>query len=140
MQRHLSFEAFYRHPPEKVWRALTERDAIAQWLMENDFVAKVGHRFQLRAKPQPGWSGIVDGEVLEVDPPRRLSYTWKNENVDTIVTITLSPTDQGTRLRLEHSGFEGFRAVMVSFMLGGGWKGIVNKHLPDVIDKLDARA
>jgi uncharacterized protein YndB with AHSA1/START domain len=137
MKRQLTFEAFYPHPPEKVWRALTERDAIRQWLMENDFVAKVGHRFQLRAKPQPGWSGIVEGVVLEVDPPRRLSYTWKNENVDTIVTITLSPTARGTQLRLEHTGFEGLRAVMVSFMLGGGWKGIIKTHLPAAIEKLD---
>ena len=137
MKRQLTFEAFYRHPPDKVWRAITERKAIAQWLMENDFEPKVGHRFQLRTKPQPGWSGIVNGEVLEVDPPRRLVYTWQNENVETVVTFTLTPTEAGTHLRLEHTGFKGLRAVMVSFMLGGGWKGIVNRHLPAVLETLD---
>jgi uncharacterized protein YndB with AHSA1/START domain len=137
MARRLVFEAFYRHPPEKVWRALTEPEAIARWLMPNDFAARVGHRFQLRTRPQPGWSGIVNGEVLEADPPRRLVYTWQNENVDTVVAFTLTPTGGGTNLRLEHSGFRGFRAVMVSFMLGSGWKGIVRTHLPAVLERLD---
>ncbi|HXE74390.1 MAG TPA: SRPBCC domain-containing protein [Candidatus Xenobia bacterium] len=136
MKRDLSFEAFYPHPPEKVWRALTDREAIQQWLMENTFEPRVGHKFQFRAKPQPGWSGIVDCEVLEFDPPRRLSYTWKNESLDTKVTWILEPAPGGTRVRLEHTGFKGFKPVLISFMLGGGWKGIVHKHLPAVIARL----
>jgi len=136
MKRGLRFDAFYPHPPEKVWRALTEREAISQWLMENDFVAEVGRTFQFRAKPQPGWSGIVDGKVLEVEPPRRLVYSWKNEMVDTVVTVTLSAAPGGTNLRLEHTGFVGLKAVMVSFILGSGWKGIVKKHLLAVIERM----
>jgi uncharacterized protein YndB with AHSA1/START domain len=136
MKRGLRFDAFYPHPPEKVWRALTEQQAIAQWLMENDFVPEVGRKFQLRAKPQPGWSGIVNGKVLEVDAPRRLVYSWQNENVDTMVTVTLTPAPGGTNLRLEHTGFEGLRAVMVSFILGSGWKGIIRQQLPAVLERM----
>jgi uncharacterized protein YndB with AHSA1/START domain len=104
--------------------------------MANDFEPRVGHRFEFRTKPQPGWSGIVNCEVLDVDPPRRLVHTWRNENVDTVVTFTLSPTDGSTNLRLEHTGFKGMRTVMVSFILGSGWKGMVRKGLPAVLDRL----
>jgi uncharacterized protein YndB with AHSA1/START domain len=49
MNRDLRFEVTYPHPPEKVWRALTDPQAIAQWLMKNNFEARVGHKFQFRA-------------------------------------------------------------------------------------------
>ena len=52
------------HPPEKIWRALTEGKLIEQWLMENDFQPVVGHRFRFRATPVPNWNGIIDSEVL----------------------------------------------------------------------------
>ena len=69
-------ERMMPHPPEKVWRALTQPALIAQWLMQNDFEPKVGHRFSFRAQPQPGWSGVVNCEVKIVEPLRRLVYTW----------------------------------------------------------------
>ena len=135
MKRDLHFDAFYPHPPERVWNALTRREAIVRWLMENDFEPRVGHRFQLRAKPQPGWDGIVNCEVLELDPPRRMAWSWKsNAPLDTVLTITLTPESNGTRLRLAHTGFEGFKGVMVSFILGSGWKGIVSKAIPAVVE------
>ena len=135
MKRDLHFDAFYPHPPEKVWSALTRREAIARWLMENDFEPRVGHRFQLRAKPQPGWDGIVNCEVLELDPPRRMAWSWKsNVPVDTVLTITLTPEANGTRLHLAHTGFRGVKGVMVSYILGSGWKGIVSKAIPAAIE------
>lgn len=135
MKRDLHFDAFYPHPPERVWNALTRREAIARWLMENDFEPRVGHRFQLRAKPQPGWDGIVHCEVLELDPPRRLAWSWKsNAPLDTVLTITLTAEGNGTRLRLAHTGFAGMKGVMVSFILGSGWKGIIHKAIPAVVE------
>jgi uncharacterized protein YndB with AHSA1/START domain len=135
VKRDLHFDAFYPHPPEKVWSALTRREAIARWLMENDFEPRVGHRFQLRAKPQPGWDGIVNCEVLELDPPRRMAWSWKsNAPLDTVLTITLTPEGGGTRLRLAHTGFAGVKGVMVSFILGSGWKGIVREGIPAAIE------
>lgn len=95
------------HPPEKIWRALTQPHLIEEWLMKNDFDPVVGHRFNLRGE----WGGILDCEVLAVEPNRTLSYTWNfvHEdpafNLESIVTFTLIPTNGGTLLRMEQSGF-----------------------------------
>src|SRR5262245_55697929 len=75
----VALDATYPHPPERVWRALTEPQELAAWLMPNDFAPVVGHRFQFKVKPQLGWRGIVDCEVLEVDRPRTLSYSWQGD-------------------------------------------------------------
>ena len=94
------------HPPEKVWRALTQAPLIGQWLMENDFQAVVGHKFTLRTKPMPNWNGVVECQVLSVEPCKRLSYTWGALSLDSVVTWTLAPGNGGTRVRMEQSGFE----------------------------------
>jgi uncharacterized protein YndB with AHSA1/START domain len=93
------------HPPEKIWRALTQSNLIQQWLMENDFAPTVGHKFNLRMPPVQGWNGVIDGEVLAVQPLRLLSYTWASMGLPTTVTFTLAPTPTGTHLRMEQSGF-----------------------------------
>lgn len=93
------------YPPEKVWRALTNGALIEDWLLANDFEPTVGHRFTLRAPPAGGWNGIIDCEVLAVEPPERLSYTWASMGPDSVVTFTLAPTASGARLRMEQSGF-----------------------------------
>jgi len=93
------------HPPEKIWRALTQGPLIAEWLMTNDFQPIVGHRFQFRATPVQNWNGIIDSEVLLVEPPTRLSYGWTSMGLETVVTWTLTPTAGGTLLRMEQSGF-----------------------------------
>ena len=63
------------HPPEKIWRALTQGPLIEEWLMKNDFQPVVGHQFNFRADPMPDWNGVTDCEVLIVEPNKRLSYT-----------------------------------------------------------------
>jgi uncharacterized protein YndB with AHSA1/START domain len=88
------------HPPAKIWRALTQPSLIEEWLMTNDFEPVVDHRFSLRAD----W-GAVDCQVLEVDPNKILSYTWAAYGLESVVTWTLTPTSEGTRLRMEQSGF-----------------------------------
>ena len=93
------------HSPEKVWRALTQGPLIAEWLMTNDFQPIVGHRFQFRAAPVQNWNGIIDSEVLLVEPHTRLSYGWTSMGLETVVTWTLTPTATGTLLRMEQSGF-----------------------------------
>ncbi len=64
------------YPPEKIWRALTQPHLIAEWLMKNDFAPVVGHQFSLRMDPQPNWNGVIDCQVLVVEPNKTLSYTW----------------------------------------------------------------
>lgn len=93
------------HPQEKVWRALTQGPLIAEWLMTNDFQPVVGHRFQFRAAPVQNWNGIIDSEVLLVEPHTRLSYGWTSMGLETVVTWTLTPIANGTLLRMEQSGF-----------------------------------
>ncbi len=89
MQNTIELERVYSFPPERVWRALTDPDAIARWLMRNDFRPQVGHKFQFQAQPMPGWDGIIDCEVVELDEPRRLAYTWNSRGMNTAVTWTL---------------------------------------------------
>jgi uncharacterized protein YndB with AHSA1/START domain len=86
--------------PEKIWRALTQPHLIAEWLMKNDFKPVVGQGFNLRAD----W-GAVACEVLTLEPNKTLAYTWSAMGLESTVTWTLTPTDTGTRLRMEHSGF-----------------------------------
>jgi uncharacterized protein YndB with AHSA1/START domain len=88
------------HPPEKLWRALTQPHLIEEWLMKNDFRPVVGHRFDFRAD----W-GSVGCQVLAVEPNKTLAYTWGAFGLETVVTWTLTPTSTGTRLRMEQSGF-----------------------------------
>ncbi|OCC02038.1 polyketide cyclase [Labrys sp. WJW] len=95
------------HPPEKLWRALTQPHLIEAWLMKNDFDPVVGHRFNLRGE----WGGVLDCEVLAIEPHRTLSYSWNFSHDDdaydlkSVVTFTLTPTGAGTHLRMEQAGF-----------------------------------
>lgn len=98
-------ERVFPHAPEKVWRALTEKPLLAQWLMNNDFEPRAGRSFQFRAEPVPNWNGVIDCSVLIVEPQKQLSYTWSSMGLESVVLWTLTPADGGTRLRMEHSGF-----------------------------------
>ena len=95
------------HPPEKLWRALTQPHLIEEWLMKNDFAPVVGHRFNLRGE----WGGMLDCEVLTIEPNKMLSYSWDHVhddpayNLKSVVTFTLTPTSTGTHLRMEQQGF-----------------------------------
>lgn len=98
------------HQPEKVWRALTESALLEDWLMKNDFEPVVGRKFTFRAQPMPQWNGVVDCEVLAIEPCKRLAYAWgvgddPATGFRTIVTWTLTPTQSGVILRMEQSGF-----------------------------------
>ncbi|MDK1490045.1 SRPBCC domain-containing protein [Sinorhizobium sp. 7-81] len=93
--------------PEKIWRALTQPHLVEEWLMKNDLKPVVGHRFNLRGD----WGGVLDCEVLAVEPNKKLTYTWNFAHEDpaydlkSVVTFTLEPTNTGTMLRMEQSGF-----------------------------------
>jgi uncharacterized protein YndB with AHSA1/START domain len=93
------------YPPEKIWRALTEGALIKQWLMENDFQPVVGHSFKFRSTPVPNWDGIIDSQVMVVEPNKKLSYSWGTMGMESAVTWTLTRTGTGTHVRMEHSGF-----------------------------------
>ena len=110
-RRSIVIEKEMPHPPEKVWRALTQGPLIEEWLMKNDFQPVVGHKFNLRAPPIAHWNGVTDCEVLVVEPNKQLSYSWNAsgeeaaKGIKTVVTWTLTATKTGVLVRMEQSGF-----------------------------------
>jgi uncharacterized protein YndB with AHSA1/START domain len=135
MKADIDATATYPQPVDRVWEALTSSDALAAWLMPNDFKPVVGHRFTFRTRPAPGFDGIVRCEVLELDPPRRMVWAWAGGNIDTTVTFTLEETaDAGTRLRMHQVGFHGLGAQLTRRILASGWPGILRKRLPSYLD------
>lgn len=91
---------------EKAWSALTDAGKLAKWVADNDFKPVVGHRFQFRHQPSEYWDGIVDGEVLSVEPPSRLSYAWRTGEERHTVIWTLQELEDGkVNLHLEQTGF-----------------------------------
>ncbi len=127
--RSIVVERLMPYPAEKIWRALTVPELVAEWLMKNDFAPKIGHRFTFRATPVPGWSGVTNCQVVEMEEPRLLAYRWGNgtksdTGLQTLVTWTLTATEGGTLVRMEHSGFRpvdeaGYRGM------GSGWPRIL---------------
>jgi uncharacterized protein YndB with AHSA1/START domain len=127
--RSIVVERVMPHPPEKIWRALTEAHLIEQWLMANDFEPRLGAQFTFRAKPMGDWDGTVRCEVTAFDPPRRLAYSWQGGSVsnstygsmlDSVVEWLLWPEPAGTRVRMAHSGF-GLRNEMAFEAMSSGW-------------------
>ena len=106
MKFDLVFEEIFPYPLETVWRALTDSEALAAWLMPNDFVPRIGHRFSLRSPAIPGWLGRAECRVLEMDPPRRMVWSWQSADAGgpTTLTFELSTVPAGTRVRLRHAG------------------------------------
>ena len=108
----ISFEFDFHHSPEKVWRALTDPVLLTEWLLPVvELELEPGAAFTLKTQPYPGWDGIVNCRMLEIEAPKKLSYTWVvgdtgEFHLDTVVTFTLTPTASGTRLSLVQSGFK----------------------------------
>lgn len=128
MKRDLSFEIVYPNRPEDVWRALTNSDSLAGWLMENDFAPRIGHKFHFRSKSRFGFNRVIPCEVLEVEEPRVLSYSWGSEG--SVVTFRLEPSTEGTRVRLEHRGVGGVRGIALGWLLSHGWRHKINQRIP----------
>ena len=138
--RSIVIEREMPHPPEKIWPALTQSPLIEEWLMKNDFLAVVGHRFNFRATPMPHWNGVVDCQVLVVELSARLSYSFCSSGEEaangfkTAVTWTLTPTKGGTHVRMEQTGF---RSEQDAAYKGAtyGWTKFIGK-MEQVVGKL----
>ena len=105
----ISLEFDLRHSPEKVWRALTDPVLLTEWLLPvAELKLEPQAAFTFKTQPYPGWDGIVNCRILEIEAQRKLSYTWVvgDMEIDTVVTFTLTPTASGTRLSLVQSGFK----------------------------------
>jgi uncharacterized protein YndB with AHSA1/START domain len=134
-------ETFYRHPPDRVWQALTDSKALAEWLMPNDFVAELGHSFSFRTQPVPPYfDGIVHCEVIELDPPKALAYTWRGmPGMNTVMRWELTETSRdgvaGTLLVGVHSGFDLTDESQLRAFQGmsGGWGG---RKMTEALDRV----
>ena len=107
--RSISLELDLNHPPEKVWRALTEPALLSEWLLpvlDLDLELEQGATFTFKTQPYPGWDGTVNCRILEIETHRKLSYAWTVPFLDTVVTFTLTPTLSGTHLSIVQSGFK----------------------------------
>lgn len=125
------------HGADLIWKALTDGALMGRWLMPpTGFAAVVGQVFTFQTKPAGAWDGTIRCKVLEVQPNRRLAYEWKggdaaNEGygskLDTIVSFTLTPVPEGTRLQLVHSGFVLPRNETARKNMGEGWVTVVGR-------------
>jgi len=150
------------HPRERVWRALSDPDVLGRWLMPTDFAPELGRAFTFRMKPQRGWDGVTHCVVTEIVEGERVAYSYRGHargdkpiacagieservqslgrgvfaDLDTVLRFTLHDAPGGTRLVMEHIGFEGWKLVLVSFVMGQGWKKILRARLPAALDAL----
>lgn len=108
----VQLDAVYPRPPAEVWRALTDPDVVAKWLLPNDFAPRLGHRFTFRDGRR-----TVHCEVTALDEARRLCYTWRRGHEPlSVVTWTLEPVGaHATRVCLTHTGPQACASVSWSW-------------------------
>jgi len=139
MQRDIKHSWIFDHKPEIVWDYLTKAELMEQWLMENDFQPVVGHKFMFNTRPKIklGFDGKVYCEVLEVVPYKKLSYSWKGGNLDSVVTWTLQEKEGSTELHLEHAGFKGMANYLAFFFMNEGWRTKIPNRLKQLMNSAD---
>jgi uncharacterized protein YndB with AHSA1/START domain len=137
MKKDIKLSWFYPYPPETIWECLTDPEILKQWSPMKDFKPEIGFESQTQQAPRKSldWDGITYYKVLEIEPLKRLSYSFKGGpkpgviNLDTVVTWILVPKNGGTELQLEQTGFSGARNMVSAFIMEFGWKKIVGKKL-----------
>jgi uncharacterized protein YndB with AHSA1/START domain len=126
----------FPHAPETIWKTLTNGELMGRWLgmTPTGFEPVKGKRFTYQTTAAGAWDGVIHCEVLEAIPNQRLAYAWKGGHegnagygscLDTVVTFALSKAENGTRLRLVHSGFVLSKNEIAFTNMGGGWKKVV---------------
>jgi uncharacterized protein YndB with AHSA1/START domain len=135
----------YPQPPEQVWRALTDPALIPRWTSTGaggrpeGFATTVGAKFRYVAKPRPGWSGIVECEVLESGEPRLLRYSWADPGGGEVTEVAyrLDPREGGTRFTYEHTGFTGVGGLFMATLLGRVRTKMLTTGLPAVLNDMN---
>jgi uncharacterized protein YndB with AHSA1/START domain len=134
MRRDIAVEAILPYPIDVVWQAMTDPTALADWVMPVDgFAPVVGQRFRFLSKPMPGWDGVINCQVLAVAAHERLVIRWQGSRMRTPTTLTwsLAPAAGGTRLRIDHRGFEGPGGVLLALMHRSGWRRMIRRRLAE---------
>lgn len=162
MKRTIRKKTSLPYPIEDVWLALTDAQLLGKWFMQNDIQPELNWEFTFRMAPQKGWDGITYCKVIELEPMKHIAYTYQGKasgekalacagihseaadnvgkgiftELDTVLSFTLESTCGGTLLELEHSGYKGLKLVIVSLIMGMGWKKQLHKRLPLVLEKM----
>jgi uncharacterized protein YndB with AHSA1/START domain len=162
MKRTIRIKRQFQYPLEVVWQAISNPVSLGEWFMPNDFKPELNFEFTFRKPPQKGWDGITWCKVTEYVPLHLVAYTYRGKasgektlacagiksetgdkvvkgiftELDTVLKFTLSPSGSGTEMILEHSGFKGFKLVIVSMVMGMGWKKLVDSKLPQALEKI----
>lgn len=136
----IEVDQFLPHPPATVWRALVDPELLGRWLMPTDFQPRIGHRFTFRATPLPAsnFDGTIHCQVLAIEEGRLLRISWTDPDgsgLDTTVTWRLAPEGRGTRLMLEHAGFDPDRPADAAALrgMGAGWRTTIPARLADLL-------
>jgi len=140
----IEVDQYFPHPPSRLWRALTTPELMAQWLMPNDFEPVVGHRFAFWTRPvsQTGFSGRIICQVLDLRPQKLLRISWADaeqpDGMATTVTWRLQPEGKGTRLFLEHAGFDPGDPTqqLARKFMNGGWRSHVLRRLGELLQRI----
>ncbi len=139
MKPQIIIKRTFKHPIDKVWEAITNKEALSEWLMEsNDFKLQVGHSFKFKTTPRGNFDGIIDCEIIDIIEPNHLRYSWKAKGMPqpTMVTWQLKELDNGdTFLSLSHNGFVGINGWITKTMLGFGWKKLLKNKLNEYLTK-----
>jgi uncharacterized protein YndB with AHSA1/START domain len=135
----------YPQPLETVWRALTDPTLIPRWTSTgaggrpDGFATSVGTKFRYVAKPKPGWSGVVECEVLESDEPTLLRYSWADPGGGEVTEVAyrLEAHGNGTRFTYEHTGFTGIGGLFMAMLLGRVRTKMLTVGLPAVLETMN---
>jgi uncharacterized protein YndB with AHSA1/START domain len=140
MKRDIKIEWNLPYSDEKVWDMLTKKELVIKWMPAiSDFSPIVGFEFEQHQNARGDWDGILYHKVIDLIPLIQFSYTFQSGpkkgtiTLDTLVTFKLTSDKNGTKLKLEHSGFVGAKNCMTSLILEFGWKNQIAKRFKSIL-------
>jgi uncharacterized protein YndB with AHSA1/START domain len=123
------------HPPERVWRALTEVHLVMGWLPTANFLVTEDRRFSFRTELE-GLDEQITGQVVTSERPNRLVMRWEGPNLHTLLSVTLRPTERGCRLSIAQRGFLGAQGTLRGRALQRTYAGLLEGPLVEALDRL----
>jgi uncharacterized protein YndB with AHSA1/START domain len=144
MKRDIKIEWKFLYTKEKVWGMLTNLELIKKWAPAiNDFKLIEGFEYEQHQKARGDWDGIIYHKIVNIDPFKKLSYTFQSGpkkgviTMDTVVTFNLISIENGTLVLMEHTGFVGFRNCLTSYILESGWKKQIAKRFNNILSEIN---
>src|SRR5262245_27416534 len=131
----IRLESFMEATPADVWKAITDKALVSQWLLETNIEPIPGFKAYFKMKHVPGFDGNIVSEVIAVQENKLFEYTWQGGwmKKPTTIRFTLEEKPNGTLLIVEHWGFEGILGGLLRRMMSGGWKKKITKQIPDIL-------